>query len=222
MTEPLSTDSSDIDILYTPSGEMTDSDRAIVDDLVATIGDLGLSSTHHIGLRKSLELLSEISIVIADILMLLKFFGVSDYFKIRMQERAKVDAKLAAMKRTQAMSALSESPIIEKLSTYRKKGKALSIAIHTSEQLKDETSANHRGGLVIKGHTTKEISSEVEGYIHHAPALLNLISSEISLENTRGGIYTELLPNGDLEVQWVLRGSGGHIEKRVLHRDINS
>ena len=219
MTEPLSTDSSDIDILYTPSGKMTDSDHAIVDDLVATIGDLGLSSTHHIGLRKSLDPSTVIELVMASFGVLLKLFSLLRDFKARKQERAKVDAKLATMKRTQAMSALSESPIIEKLSTYRQKDITLSIAIHTSEQLQDETLANHLGRLMIKGHTTKEISSEVEGYIHHAPALLNLISSEISLEI--GGIYTELLPNGDLEVQWVLRGSG-HIEKRVLHRKINS
>ena len=220
MTEPPSTDSSDIDILYAPSGKMTDSDHAIVDDLVATIGDLGLSCRRHIGLRKSLDLPGAISIV-GSIYALLTIFGVPYYFKIRMQERGKVDAELAKRKRTQAMSALSESPIIEKLSTYRKNGKALSIAIHTSEQLKDETSANHRGRLVIKGHTIKDISSEVEGFIYHAPALLNLINSEISLENTRGGIYTKLLRNGDLEVQWVLQGSG-HIVKRVLHRDMNS
>ena len=198
MTEPLSTGSSDIDILYTPSGKMTDSDDAIVDDLVATLGDLGLSSTHHIGLRKSLDPSTVIELVMASFRVLLKLFSLHRDFKARKQERAKVYAKLATMKRTQAMSALSESPIIEKLSTYRQKDITLSIAIHTSERFRDQTSANHLVRLVIRGHTTAAISSEVEGYILHAPALLNLISSEISLENTIGGIYTELLPNGDL------------------------
>ena len=81
--------------------------------------------------------------------------------------------------------------------------------------------ANHRGGLVIGGYTTEDIASEVEGYIFHAPALLNLIRSEISPPNTLGGVYTELLPTGDLEVRWMLRGSG-QIETRVLQRDKNS
>lgn len=210
------TNETEVDIQYSPSGRVTDSDHAIIDDLIATASNLGLSTTHHFAFRKSLEIPIVISIVMYNIRALLKFFGVTEYLKIRMQERAKLDAKLAARKRLQRT--LSKSPMIEKLSTLWNKDIVLSIAIHTSEKFEDEISANHLGGLMIKGHTTKEISSEVEGYIYHAPALLDLIKSDFWSADTIGGIYTELLPSGELKVQWILRGSG-QIETRKLERE---
>ena len=221
MPKPQSTHSPDIDIQYFPNGRETDSDHAIVDDLVASVSNSGLSTTHHFAFRKVLELPVVISIVIANIGALLKFFGVADYFKTRMQERAKVDAELAKGKRIEAVSEISESPMVEKLSTLRNRGIVLSIAIHTSDTFEDERAANHVGGLVISGNTIEEIASQVEGYIFHAPALLNLIKLEICPTKISGGVFTELLPTDDLKVQWVLRGSGER-ETRVLHRDRNA
>ena len=214
-----STRPTEVDIQHSPNGRMTDNDHAIIDDLVATIGNLDLSTTHHSALRRAYEIPTAISFVIANLGLLLKLFGVTDYFKTRMQERAKLDAKRSARKRLQ--SRLSDSPMVEKLSDLRNKDIVLSISVHTSEEFEDEKSANHLGGLMIKGYTVKEISNEVEGYIYHIPALLNLINSKFASANTIGGIYTELLPTGDLEVKWMMRGSG-EIETHVLHRDRNS
>ena len=207
-----------VDIQYSPSGRLTDTDHAIIDDLVTSINNLGLSTTHDFVFRRSLEIPIGISIVIANIGALLKFFGVTDYFKTRMQERAKVDAELAKKKRLGAISAISEAPIIEKLSTLRNRDIQISIAVHISEIFEDDMVASHFGGLGIRGTTIEEIASQVEGYIFHVPALFNLIRSELSTTDITGGVYTELLPTGDLKVRWLLRGSGD-METRELHRD---
>ena len=121
-----STHPQDIDIQYSPSGIPTENDRAIVDDLEASLSGLGLSTTHHFTFRKSLEVPIVISMVITNIGALLEFFGVRDYFKIRMQERAKVDAELAKRKRIDAIGAIGETSIVEKLSTLRNRGIVLS------------------------------------------------------------------------------------------------
>ena len=107
-----STRPTEVDIQYSPNGRMTDNDHAIIDDLVATIGNLDLSTTHHSALRRAYQIPTAINFVIANLGLLLKLFGVTDYFKTRMQERAKLDAKLSARKRLQ--SRLSDSPMVEK------------------------------------------------------------------------------------------------------------
>ena len=200
----------DVEINYAPSGKMTEQDQFALSDLVGCVNESGLTTENHITFRKSLELPIVVGIAIHSVFALLKLFGVSDYFKTRMTERAKYQSALANKKRVE--SRISESPFVKKLSDLRSENKGVIITVGVPSPF------NYTGGLAITGPSTEEIASQIEGLIFHSQALVDLINSEIMSSKIIGGVYLRPLPNGDLKVKWMLRGDG-QIVSRILRRE---
>ena len=201
----------DIDIQYAPNGRMTETDKATLSDLVDCMSELGLTTDHHTLFRRSRDNLIVIGMVIGNIYALLKLFGVPDYFKTRMTERAKYDAALANKKREKETSEIANTPIVRQLSNLRNENISISIELAVPSPF------SHSGGLAIDGKSSEEIASQLEGFIFHSQALVDLVNSEILPSAILGGVYIRLLPNGDLEVTWMLRGDGRKVTK-VLRR----
>ena len=197
----------DVEINYAPSGKMTEQDQFALSDLVGCVNESGLTTENHITFRKSLELTIVVSVAISGVVALLKLFGVPDYFKTRMTERAKYQSALANKKRVEKR--IAETPIVKKLSDLRNENIGIVIAVGVPSPF------SHFGGLAITGPSTEEIASQIEGLIFHSQALVDLINSEIMSSEINGGVYLRPLPNGDLEVKWMLRGDGQIVTKNL-------
>lgn len=199
----------DIEIQFSPNGRMTEKDQATLSDLVRCMRETGLTVDHRIAFRRSLELPVVVSIVVGNLLAALKLFGVTDYFKTRFTERAKYDSALANKRR------IARTTIVEKLSNLRNYNVVVLIELGVPSPF------NHSGGLSISGKSSDEIASQIEVLLFHSQALIKLINSEIIPSGILGGVYLKPLPNGDLEVKWMLRDEGRTVIE-ILSRSSSS
>ena len=156
--------------------------------------------THLVGLR-SFEIPMVISIVVVSATWLLRLFGVPEYFKIRMQERARIDARKANEKRMQRVR--SSHWFVASLSKHISDGASVTIGLHIPpEHFENRMNADHFGGLLLKGTNKEMIAAELDLFLQYVPALQHLIETEITPNPILGGVYLKLLDDG-LEVSWI-------------------
>ena len=209
----------DIEIQYVETSR-SDSATAEINELCTEINRLGLTTEMTVHHQRSLETIASVSIIVGGIGGLLKLFGVADYIRTRMQERAKYDAARANEERTRRADHIQQSAALEVVRRFRRHGIDVSIELRIPpEKFRNGMDANGFGGFSISGQTRESISEQIEAYIHHARGLKTLIDSEILPEPILGGVYTKLLEGGDLEVKWI-RQSDMRTEIRVLRRSI--
>ena len=194
----------------------TVNDETLTDLSVAIESRLNAPIATHRSFRRSLEVPLEISIVGA-VVYLLRLFGVPEYFKTRMQERAKTDAKDANERRRlrRRIKVAPEDSIIRKISDLRTDGVSFSVALRIPpEQFENGMSTDHFGGLQLNGTTPEVIAAEIDLFLKYTTALQTLIATEIVPNPILGGVFLKLIENG-LEVAWIPQKTGRK-EVRVL------
>ena len=202
------TENIEIDIQYSETV-----DRESIMSLSSEIrNQLSAPVTTHMIQQRSLEIPETISIA-ATVAWLLHLFGVRDYFKTRIRERAKIDAQNANERRKQKVH--PSNRFVTKLSELRHDGVSISIVLHYPERVEP----NHFGGLHLKGTTKETIAAELDVFLRYIPALLQLIDTEITPRSILGGVYLKLVDDG-LEVSWIPQDTMRK-QVRVLRLDVN-
>lgn len=202
------TENIEIDIQYSETVDL----ESIMSLSSEIRNQLSAPVTTHMIQQRSLEIPETISIV-GTVALLMNLFGVRDYFKIRMQERAKIDAQNANEKRKQKVH--QSNRFVTKLSELRHDGVSISIVLHYPER----GEPNHFGGLHLKGTTKETIATELDVFLRYIPALLQLIDTEITPRSILGGVYLKLVDD-DLEVSWIPQDTMRK-QVRVLRLDVN-
>jgi len=188
----------------------TISDETITDLSVAIKSRLNAPIAAHRSFRRSIDVPLEISIVVGTVLYLLKLFGVPEYFKTRMQERAKTDARNANERRKlrRQIGVDPQDSIVRKMSDLRKEGVSLSIALRIApEKFENGMSTDHLGGLLLSGTTPELIADEIDMFLKYIPDLQTLIDTEIVPNPILGGVLLKFV-DGGLEVAWIPQNTG--------------
>lgn len=150
---------------------------------------------------RSLEIPMMISIVVASAAWLLRLFGVPEYFKTRMQERARLDARKAKERRMQSVR--SSHWFVASLSKHVSDGASITIGLHIPpEHFENRMKADHFGGLLLKGTNKEMIAAELDLFLQYISMLQHLIDTEITPKPILGGVYLKLFDDA-LEVSWI-------------------
>ena len=192
---------SQLDIQYsqTVDKELLSSFAAEIDRRLS-----GSVTTHPVH-QRSHEIPMWISIVVASVAALSHVLGVSAYFKARMQERGRIDARQAHARRQQRVQ--SSNWFVNQLADFKTRGASVTIAIRIPPaKFSNKMVADHFGGLRLKGTTPEIISAQLDQLMQHIPALEHLIDTEITPNPVLGGVNLRLVPDG-LEVSWISQES---------------
>ena len=200
-------------------------DDQSVSQLEDAISQAELDLEHSVLYQRSLEAVTvlggTVSLVFLNAFLLAKLLGVQEYFKARMRERGKIDTHRANERRMsrEAAKQIRNSQFVNALTTVGERRVGVVIDIHIPpEKFSNGMECSHQGGFPIRGNTKEEYAYQLEMFIFHLPALLNLIDNEILPNPILGGIRLRLLEDGTLEVAWMFQ-SDMKPQTRILRLD---